>query len=84
MERGPRVRLKELHLGEHARPLNVPGRLLRVRRALRYVVLAPLELGLTVLLTDPHRVSPVRRIRDHPDHLTVATVNAPAARKRAA
>jgi len=76
------VRRKKLNGGQSLGPLVVPGSLLGLVAALCFSISAPLELGLAVLPTDPHRFAPARRVLDQPDDRGVATVNAPAALDR--
>jgi len=82
MELRPLIWRKKLDRLEHARPLVVPARLLGLVHAVCLGFPAPFEFRLAVLPADPHRFAPARRIRNQPDDLGVATVNAPAALDR--
>jgi len=76
------VRRKKLDRGEHARPLVIPDRLIVLVSARCLSVSAPLELGLAVVPTHPHRFAPARRILNQPDNVGRATVSAATARER--
>ena len=79
MQPRPLSRGKKLERSEDSGPLVVPSGLLCVRRALRYVFPAPLELGLAMLPAHPHHLPPARRLLDHPDHVVRAALPAAAA-----
>ena len=73
MQLRPLSRGKKLDCGKRLRALIVPGRLLRISRALRRGVPAPLELGLAMLPARPYRVSPPLRILNNPHDVSRAT-----------